>query len=245
VWYYSDTLPTFLLDKIIPNAEIKINNDVDIDHTEVAFEHLPMTSTLDYLLFFNNFPDVTSGSLAGLRDFGTAFYYDFDFIRSAEFPDLDTERSTRFYAGVVRGMYATPIREYDAFNSVIDTTIRDTLVQYNYNRLQISPETQAAYAAYLVDYGISSIYGSEDQNSFDLYLREFYELLSKSVDIQKELYLPAHVLLDLMKWKATKHVIQQKNLSFEGYVKDVSFTISQTGISPTTITYVVRDPGND
>jgi hypothetical protein len=245
VWYYSDSLPLFPYNRIYPNADISINNEVDIADTEILFDHLPMTSVVEYLLFFNNFPDIFSGSFAGLRDFGTAFYYDVDFIRSAEFPDLDTERSTRFYPGVVRGMYPTPIREYDAFNSVIGTTIRDTLVQYNYNRLQISPETQAAYAAYLVDYGISSIYGSEDQNSFDLYLREFYELLSKSVYIQKELYLPAHVLLDLMKWKATKHVIQQKNLSFEGYVKDVSFTISQTGISPTTITYVVRDPGND
>lgn len=242
---YSEVLPVDETDELLPNADISLHKKSDVDQQEVSISHYPLPSFLDYLKFWDDYNDLQTGGLSGWREFIGRFGFYNDFIRSDEFPQLSTERTTMFYPGVIRGIYPVQRRNYDSGNNVIDQDEINTLIQYSFNQLQIQDDTQASYLNYLYDFGKSSIYGSEEDNAFDEYQREFYDLLSKGVDIEKQLYLPPNKLKELLTWKKPKRRILQKNMSFQGLAKEASFTLSNNGISAVNVTYLVKSTEAD
>jgi hypothetical protein len=90
-------------------------------------------------------------------------------------------------------------------------------------------------------FGFSSVYINEDDNCFDYYKKDKLALLYNSENNTKLAQFPFFKLLKLLKWDDIKHVIQQKNESFQGFAKSYSFTLSNQGISATEVEYVVRN----
>lgn len=90
-------------------------------------------------------------------------------------------------------------------------------------------------------FGKSSVYISENDNCLDLYKKPKLSLLYKSTINTKLAYFPFFKVIQLLKWDDIKHVIQQKNESFQGFSKSYSFTLTNQGISATEVEYVVRN----
>jgi hypothetical protein len=60
-----------------------------------------------------------------------------------------------------------------------------------------------------------------------------------SITRTKILKLSLAQLLQLKRWERTKHYISQKNQSFKGIVKELTFTVTNKGISPASVSYYV------
>lgn len=91
-------------------------------------------------------------------------------------------------------------------------------------------------------FGSSSIHLSGPDNLFDVYKLEKIKLIYGSQLKTKILFLPLFELMELMKFRMVKHVIQQKSESFLGYVKSLSFALSNEGLSGTEVIYLIADP---
>lgn len=165
-------------------------------------------------------------------------------VRSDVFPEESIDRPEVFILGLVRGIYTTRNLLHDGapnYNIIGEESVPHMYV-CNFNTQPIADDSLAPFAAHIVTFGDSSLYIGGDDNLSDKYFRRFYEFLANSREIAKNLNLPVHELLELKKWKTPKHTINLKNLSFEGIVKEASFTLHNTnGVSPVNITYVVEN----
>jgi hypothetical protein len=93
-----------------------------------------------------------------------------------------------------------------------------------------------------IDYswGAASIYLNGEDNMFDFYKLQKLKLISgDSITRTKILKLSLAQLLQLKRWERTKHYISQKNQSFKGIVKELTFTVTNKGISPASVSYYV------
>lgn len=167
------------------------------------------------------------------------------YIKS-DYYDNNAEIFTKIFFGLYRGIhpgYKPGYNPDDSYNASLDT-YPNTLVTCNFkNPIFINEDNGVFIYPYDTDpiFGTSSIFINGPDNSFDLYKKDKLRLLFQSTIKTKLLYLPVYELLQLLKWKNIKHVIQQKKESFTGYVKTVSFTLSNLGLSPTEVEYVVAN----
>lgn len=165
------------------------------------------------------------------------------YIKSDEYPNGKGEIFDRIYYGLSRGVWSgfTPGFDYtgtaydpdnnSVHNAIYTLNFRDAF----YGDLEHLPEVNINHIL-----GKTSVYLNGEHNYFDVYKTEKLDVLYKSITKTKLLYLPLFEIIELMKWKNTKHVIQQKNESFKGFVKNISFTISNDGLSATEVAYVVQ-----
>lgn len=85
--------------------------------------------------------------------------------------------------------------------------------------------------------GKYTIYPLESESTYNEFLRPLINHIAYGSIIEKILYLPAHKISEIMQWNNPNHIIKQRNMSFKGTVKQISFTLYKNKISPTVITY--------
>lgn len=93
--------------------------------------------------------------------------------------------------------------------------------------------------------GTCSLYLSDDQSHIDVYAKPLIVANRYTGEIEKVLQLPLAEVLELMTWRNSLHVIQQRNLSFKGIAKELTFTLRKSSISFTTVTYAVDRSARD
>lgn len=89
----------------------------------------------------------------------------------------------------------------------------------------------------------ADIYYNGPKSCFSYYRKPKQKLLYKSTIKTKNILFPFFQLRKQLRFNDFKHTIQQKKQSFTGYVKSISFTLSNQGISPSEIDYVVAFKG--
>ena len=162
------------------------------------------------------------------------------FLRSDEYPDNPIQEQIRM--GCYRGVKETLQPGFDpdgTYNPSLNTTTTHPFT-FNYKRAYYWNQTPGDEINIDYIFGESSIMMNGPDNAFYKYKKTKFNVLYGAKSKTKLLYLPLHELIELMKWKNTKHVIQQKNESFKGFAKSISFTISNDGLSATEIAYVVQ-----
>jgi hypothetical protein len=94
-------------------------------------------------------------------------------------------------------------------------------------------------------FGTSSLYLNDTFSHLSIYKKSFIELMRNSDSVSKVFNLPIHKILEVISWENPNHLIQQKDLSFRGVVKEVSFALGIKRISPVMITYAVAKEINE
>jgi hypothetical protein len=113
------------------------------------------------------------------------------------------------------------------------------LICYNSNSI-LSNDVQyyGEFINFAGKFGTCSIYFNDQDSHLSIYAKFMNLVKLYNQSIEKNLALPFHNILEIMKWKQPIHTIQQRNMSFVGIVKELKFTIGKSSISPTTITYL-------
>jgi hypothetical protein len=144
------------------------------------------------------------------------------------------------YRGVSEGFL--PAFDVDGNYTPDDNTNPNTSKTSNFkNPIWINEETESFDFDTNESFGKSSVYLNGPDNAFDSYKKPKLNLLYNSTIKTKILYFPLFKLLELLKWKEFRHVIQQKKESFIGYAKSYSFVLTDEGISPTECEYIVKN----
>lgn len=189
---------------------------------EIQLSYIPLMSIFEY----NYITDKRRSRLV----------YPYNFLSSHY--DVETFVGTdKFLVGLIRGIY--PLWEVSAY--------QDRLVFENSHEFEEGePKTGHSYK-----FGTCSIYANDLNSHLDVYRKEDLDYSRISDEITKTLHLPLHKILDVISWKEPNHIIKQRNLSFKGCVKEVSFTLYKNRVSPCAIKYAViadeakGDYGND
>lgn len=153
--------------------------------------------------------------------------------------DNGAEIFDRIFYGLFRGRLTgyQKFVEYDTPDQ--PETFPFTPIICNFKSPIISTDDAANFLALNPIYGNTSVHINGPDNAFDLYKKPKLQLLYNSTIKTKMLYLPLFELLNLLKWEDFKHTIQQKKESFTGYVKSVSFTLSNRGLSACEMEYII------
>lgn len=93
--------------------------------------------------------------------------------------------------------------------------------------------------------GTCSLYFSDDESHIDVYAKPLIIANRYTGEVEKVMQLPLSEVLELMKWKTAWHVIQQRNMSFKGIAKELTFTLRKSSISFSTVTYAVDRSAKD
>lgn len=230
---------------IFPYMPLSYPDEVDAA-SEVKLKHLPMSSqfifsegtSLNWSEFFNWYSSVISSqerfgyneNIAYLSPLNSAI------LKSDAYPENEGEIFQSFKIGFFRGIYETVKNNPDV---PTDPSIWQHVFAYNFKDLMWYNE---AFQPLTIPttFGNTSAYISEDDNIFDTYLKPKLDFLSNCEIKKKQLFLPLHRLLELKQWKKINHFIQQRNESFRGTIQEVSFTLTNKGISPALISYYVQ-----
>ena len=89
----------------------------------------------------------------------------------------------------------------------------------------------------------ADIYYSGPKSCFSFYSKPIEKLIYKSTIKTKLVAFPFFELKKQIRFKEFKHTIQQKKQSFTGYVKTIYFTLTNQGISPAEVDYIVPFKG--
>lgn len=241
---YSELTPLWPYIEPFADLEIKEKNG---DEETIPFEHVPLKSNYfaqsGIYRTFADFQSALPEDQYGFTEFSSYLQY-FKVLRSDEYPEESIEKPTTFSLGLVRGLYTTRNLLFDPFPTpaIPSEEAVDHLYSYNFKSIQVAPDdTEALFDPYRVTLGSSSIYINEIDNATDNFNSEYIDLLRNTREIDKTVNLPVHKLLEIKKWKHPKHIIQQRNMSFEGLVKEVSFTLTKSDIKAMSIKYVVKN----
>jgi hypothetical protein len=193
---------------------------------ELTLSYIPMQTRINFI--DRVYPATYSGTIAEEVAVTTDMFIPFD--QKSSFYDLQKYNEggiNQFIVGLVRGVY--PIYNYT--NSVWNNRV----LFCNSNKLDdVDSDQDVNYI-----FGTCSIFLKDADSHVDVYLKNFYQYLRIADEVSKVLYLPLHKILSIMEWKEPNHVIKQRNLSFKGTVKELSFTLYKSSISPCTIKYAV------
>lgn len=209
---------------------------------QITFTHIPLASVYGVLSgVFDNYTDFLTGDELQTRGFNeySAFLRYPEVIKSDEFPEEETEKSEVFRLGFLRGIFPTRRDDLDEENNVIGHTPVEHLWSYNFNSPIVAEDSIAEFEDYAITFGNSSAYASEQEDAFSIYHLPYLQFMAKRTEVQKVLNLPIYKINEILSWKNPKHLIEQRNLSFEGIVKEVNFTLSLRTISKASITYYV------
>ena len=218
--------------------------------TDVELKNIPLWSFyFDQYGYFSNFADYVAGEewdKIGFGEWNAAMFYAGN-IRSDHYPDEGIEQPTTFNWGLLRGQHTTrlDIYDYDPGTGepigVIDEQQVDHMYNYGHNQLQLADDTIADFQPYLTTFGQTSAYIGDQDDIYNRYKKPYLDFLSNTGEVVKNLNLASHKVKELTTWKNPKHVIKQKNMSFQGIVKDVTIVLRKRSISQTTITYMVMN----
>ena len=152
---------------------------------------------------------------------------------SDEYPENGAEIFDHLRIGCFRGIYNTTSISFPDIVVIYVATIWC----YNLRKI-LNPSLLANGINY--DFGNSSIYISGPDNAFDFYRMEDLKILQGSKVKEVSYHLPMKTVLELQKWKDTKHIIQQKLSSFIGILSEIDMSLGVNGFSSeTTIKYLV------
>lgn len=251
VRYYKTPISGYFPNQIFlePMKKVDYPNE-NINNTEISLTALPLMTFINFngVGFPRTYAEygltddgLPNGSIYGQGQWMSyAFTGRSNFLRSDEYPDNPIQEQIRI--GCYRGVKETLQPGFDpdgTYNPILNTTTTHPFT-FNYKRSYywnqyLGDEINIDYI-----FGESSIMMNGPDNAFDRYKKTKFNFLYGSDSKTKLLYLPLFEIIELMKWKNTKHVIQQKNESFKGFVKNISFTISNDGLSATEVAYVVQ-----
>jgi hypothetical protein len=159
--------------------------------------------------------------------------------KSKAYNENDWIASETLNVGLFRGNFLIDFTiGSDGINPPAEFT-EERLICYNSNSI-LSNDVQyyGEYINYAGKFGTCSIYFNDEDSHLSIYANFMNLVKLYNQSIEKNLALPFHNILEIMKWKQPIHTIQQRNMSFVGIVKELKFTIGKSSISPTTITYL-------
>ena len=230
--------------RIYPFA--KFSHGAGSESIDIVKNSLPMVSAYFTVSgSYTNFTDYQSGQPEdqyGFEEYSSYFTFK-GLLKSDEFPEENVDRVQQFNVGLMRGINDTKKLLVDGNGTITGEEPIDHLYCLNYNQIQIHPDTAAAFSSYMVNFGESSIYHRERDNIFDLRHAKYYDFLKDYREVSKLLNIPGHVIDRIRNWSEPHHLIKQRNMSFKGFVKSITFTLTKTSISPAEITYLVKNEG--
>jgi hypothetical protein len=159
--------------------------------------------------------------------------------KSKAYNENDWIASETLNVGLFRGNFLIDFTiGSDGINPPAEFT-EQRLICYNSNSI-LSNDVQyyGEYINYAGKFGTCSIYFNDEDSHLSIYAKFMNLVKLYNQSIEKNLALPFHNILEIMKWKQPIHTIQQRNMSFVGIVKELKFTLGKSSISPTTITYL-------
>jgi hypothetical protein len=116
----------------------------------------------------------------------------------------------------------------------------DHAFAYSFKELMFFGQNNGIDLGIDYSFGNAAIYINGEDNSFDYYKTQKLKLITGNSKTRvKILKLSLAQLLQLKRWERTKHYISQKNQSFKGIVKELTFTVTNKGISPASVSYYV------
>lgn len=225
-------------------------------NTQIELKHAPLqtssigsevgyiTTLLDYLNYIA-LPFPLPYTLPG---YGSAEYYAFSpfYLKSDEYEN-GAEIFQKLFFGLYRGKYSGFYPSWDEFGAYVPetSTFPPTPVVCNFkDAIWLNEETQDYDFETNHIFGKTSVFMNGPDNAFSAYKLKKLEILVGSTIKTKVLYFPLFELINLMKWKEIRHTFQQKKQSFVGFVKTFSFEVSNEGISPTEIDYIIPNLEN-
>lgn len=196
---------------------------------KLDYSYIPLKTIWTLIWTVPNEPDdllLPLSMFACFSDFKSSYW------NSQDFNPVDV-----YNVGLWRGNF--PV--YDNLSS----TWKDTIIASN-EYLTYPDETKELYETGFIPYyqpmqyvlGTMSLYPRDDKSHFNQLQLDYYKLLADGREIKELLNLPIHKIYEVIQWKEVQHIIQQRNMSFIGTVKEVSFTLYKNGVSPTLITYL-------
>ena len=159
--------------------------------------------------------------------------------KSKAYNENDWIASETLNIGLFRGNFLLDFTiGSDGINPPAEFT-EQRLICYNSNSI-LSNDVQyyGEFINYAGKFGTCSIYFNDEDSHLSIYAKFMNLVKLYNQSIEKNLVLPFHNILEIMKWKQPIHTIQQRNMSFVGIVKELKFTLGKSSISPTTITYL-------
>jgi hypothetical protein len=159
--------------------------------------------------------------------------------KSKAYNENDWIASETLNVGLFRGNFLIDFTiGSDGINPPAEFT-EQRLICYNSNSI-LSNDVQyyGEFINYAGKFGTCSIYFNDEDSHLSIYAKFMNLVKLYNQSIEKNLALPFHNILEIMKWKQPIHTIQQRNMSFVGIVKELKFTLGKSSISPTTITYL-------
>lgn len=159
--------------------------------------------------------------------------------KSKAYNENDWIASETLNIGLFRGNFLIDFTiGSDGINPPIEFT-EQRLICYNSNSiLSNNVQYYGEFINYAGKFGTCSIYFNDEDSHLSIYAKFMNLVKLYNQSIEKNLALPFHNILEIMKWKQPIHTIQQRNMSFVGIVKELKFTLGKSSISPTTITYL-------
>jgi hypothetical protein len=152
----------------------------------------------------------------------------------------DAEIFDKIYFGLFKGFKMGYQKYINNEFGVVPESFPNAITTYNFKQAIISDPSECQnYIDVLPILGESSIYIQGPDNAFDKYKKPKLDILYNAIPKTKLLYLPSFEILEIIKWKNPKHVIQQKKESFSGYIKTIKFALTNQGVSPSEIEYLV------
>lgn len=212
-WKYLDFVNGFPADKF---TYVTIGN-IQLPATDQEVNYLPMISQ-------NGKP--------------TTFHVPF-LAKSKAYNENDWIASETLNVGLFRGNFLIDFTiGSDGINPPAEFT-EERLICNNSNSI-VSNNVQyyGEFINYDGKFGTCSIYFNDEDSHLSIYAKFMNLVKLYNQSIEKNLVLPFHNILEIMKWKQPIHTIQQRNMSFVGIVKELKFTLGKSTISPTTITYL-------
>jgi hypothetical protein len=159
--------------------------------------------------------------------------------KSKAYNENDWIASETLNVGLFRGNFLIDFTiGSDGINPPAEFT-EQRLICYNSNYI-LSNDVQyyGEFINFAGKFGTCSIYFNDEDSHLSIYAKFMNLVKLYNQSIEKNLALPFHNILEIMKWKQPIHTIQQRNMSFVGIVKELKFTLGKSSISPTTITYL-------
>lgn len=162
-----------------------------------------------------------------------------ELAKSQVYNPNDFIASSKLIIGLFRGEYLVKYT-INTNPLVPPVTYEDKrLICFNHN---VILENEGPSFGEIINYdkklGTCSIYANSEESYLSIYANFQNIIKSWNQEIEKNMNLPFHKIIEIMKWKQPIHAIQQRNMSFAGIVKELKFTIGKNVISPTTITYL-------
>lgn len=202
---------------------------------EVEFMYTPMPSHFNFIYGITAIPEdilVVASYFQSNTEFSSSVYN-----------ELDWKPVDKWNVGLWRGQY--PVWDWQT-NRFFDTPVcNNDLLSYP-NDVRKFLETSGYITWYTPAQNMQYVLGSmslhpqDEKSHFKLLLEDYWRLIANHDEINEILYLPPHKIYEIIQWKEPNHIIKQRNLSFIGTVKEVSFTLYKNGVSPTVVTYLAR-----